>query len=149
MSSRLNREAFERLVAEDIAWAESHPRTLERDHVVDILRDAPRLYYGPTNAEPIVEPRLPWRDVTNHAHPRAAGRMALIFEAKLENLTVEVQRFTHQCPGWYVTCHAVSASALLVRACAEPTDHDGAKRAAVDLVRQRLREMLAAIGRGR
>lgn len=46
MSSRMNRDAFERLSAEDIAWAEAQPRTLERDHVIDILRGAPDLYYG-------------------------------------------------------------------------------------------------------
>ena len=43
----LNRAAYERLIAEDIAWLEAQPRTLERDHVVAVLRDSARLYYGP------------------------------------------------------------------------------------------------------
>lgn len=57
MSSRLNREAFERLIAENIAWTEAQPRSLERDHLVAILRDSARLYYE-------VEPAVDARDKT-------------------------------------------------------------------------------------
>lgn len=35
---RLNRRAYEGLIAEDLAWLESVPRTLERDHVIAIVK---------------------------------------------------------------------------------------------------------------
>lgn len=45
MPTTLNRKAFEKLVEEDIEWLLKQPRTLERDHVEQILRDAPAKYY--------------------------------------------------------------------------------------------------------
>jgi hypothetical protein len=45
MTMKLNRNAFEQLVREDIAWLEQQPRTLERDHCIGILKDSPTLYY--------------------------------------------------------------------------------------------------------
>lgn len=42
----MNREAFERLIEENIAWLLKQPRTLERDHIEHILRDASNAYYG-------------------------------------------------------------------------------------------------------
>lgn len=35
---RLNRSAYEQLIEEDVAWCEQQPRTLERDHVILVLR---------------------------------------------------------------------------------------------------------------
>lgn len=34
----INRDAHRRLIDDDIAWLETVPRTLERDHVLSILR---------------------------------------------------------------------------------------------------------------
>jgi hypothetical protein len=48
MTTKLTRDAFEKLIAEDLAWLLQQPRTLERDHVADLLRDASRLYYPAT-----------------------------------------------------------------------------------------------------
>ncbi|HAM42001.1 MAG TPA: hypothetical protein DCP69_11920 [Candidatus Omnitrophica bacterium] len=36
--SALNREAYQRIIEEDIGWLNTHPRTLERDHIVHVLR---------------------------------------------------------------------------------------------------------------
>lgn len=36
--ARLNKDAYKKLIAEDIAWLEEQPRTLERDHTIDVLR---------------------------------------------------------------------------------------------------------------
>ncbi|HYE57386.1 MAG TPA: hypothetical protein VD948_02725 [Rhodothermales bacterium] len=45
---RLNRPAYEKLIAEDIAWLEkSAPDTLERKHILVVLRASVDLYYGP------------------------------------------------------------------------------------------------------
>lgn len=54
MVSKLTREAYERLIAEDIAWLMQQPRTLERDHIKAILEHAVEYEYGP-----------PWRPVHN------------------------------------------------------------------------------------
>ena len=40
MSMRLTRWAYESLVAENIAWLKTMPRTLERDHILMILAEA-------------------------------------------------------------------------------------------------------------
>lgn len=45
MTMKLNRSAYEQLVREDIAWLEQQPRTLEREHIIGILKDSPTLYY--------------------------------------------------------------------------------------------------------
>jgi len=37
MSCRLNRQAYQRLIQEDIDWLLRQPRSLERDHVHEIL----------------------------------------------------------------------------------------------------------------
>jgi hypothetical protein len=51
MPTRLNQDAYQRLVDEDLAWLREQPRTLEREHVELIVRDSVRLYYpvGPGN----------------------------------------------------------------------------------------------------
>lgn len=41
----LTQDAFKNLVDGDIEWLERQPRTLEREHILMILRDAVRLYY--------------------------------------------------------------------------------------------------------
>jgi hypothetical protein len=35
---RLNKAGYEQLVNEDIAWLEKIPRTLERDHIIAVLK---------------------------------------------------------------------------------------------------------------
>ncbi len=38
MSQRLNRAGYEKLIAEDIEWLMKQPRTLEREHILCVLR---------------------------------------------------------------------------------------------------------------
>lgn len=45
MSRKLTREAFRKLIAEDIAWLEQQPRTLERDHIIMALQESERFHY--------------------------------------------------------------------------------------------------------
>lgn len=40
MSGRMNRQGYQQLVDEDIAWLKTVPRTLERDHILMILERA-------------------------------------------------------------------------------------------------------------
>lgn len=44
--NRLNRPAYEKLIAENIEWLKTMPRTLERDHILVVLQDSPNVYYG-------------------------------------------------------------------------------------------------------
>jgi hypothetical protein len=50
VSSPLNRSAFEAAIAEDVEWLKRQPDSLERRHILMILRDAPELYYGDASA---------------------------------------------------------------------------------------------------
>lgn len=53
MSGKLTRAAFQQLIAEDIAWLEAQPRTLEREHVIQAVREAERYYYEDAQDEAI------------------------------------------------------------------------------------------------
>jgi site-specific DNA-methyltransferase (adenine-specific) len=46
MVMTLNRQAFQQVVDEDLAWLAQQPRTLERDHVEQLVRDAVEQYYA-------------------------------------------------------------------------------------------------------
>jgi hypothetical protein len=45
MAGKLNRHAFENLVAEDLDWLLGQPRCLEREHIAGILRECVGHYY--------------------------------------------------------------------------------------------------------
>jgi hypothetical protein len=47
MSFKMSRSAYQKLIDEDIAWLMEQPRTLERDHIVQILRHSVETYYEP------------------------------------------------------------------------------------------------------
>lgn len=47
MPTKLNRSAYEQLVAEDLAWLDQQPRSLERDHIRVIVQASVNLIYGP------------------------------------------------------------------------------------------------------
>ena len=57
MSMRLTRWAYESLVAEDIAWLKTMPRTLERDHILMILGEAVRYEYDSDYAQGVADER--------------------------------------------------------------------------------------------
>ena len=52
MSGPVTRAAFERLIAEDVAWLRQQPATLERDHILQILERAVEMYYPPPPTGP-------------------------------------------------------------------------------------------------
>ena len=45
MSSKITKEAYEKLIAEDIEWLEKQPHSLENDHIKAIVRDSVNFYY--------------------------------------------------------------------------------------------------------
>lgn len=45
MSGKITRIAFRQLITEDIVWLEAQPRTLEREHIIVIVRESERYYY--------------------------------------------------------------------------------------------------------
>jgi hypothetical protein len=56
MSGIITREACRDALVEDLAWLEKQPRTLERDHIIDIVRNSVDRYYGePPIAQPEAE----------------------------------------------------------------------------------------------
>lgn len=47
MSSKMHRDSYEALVKDNLAWLEAQPRTLERDHIMMIVRQSVEHYYPP------------------------------------------------------------------------------------------------------
>ena len=37
MEMKVNREAYQKLIDEDIEWLSKQPRSLERDHIVSVI----------------------------------------------------------------------------------------------------------------
>ena len=42
----INREAYQKLIDEDIEWLLKQPRSLERDHIVNVLKNSVEWVYG-------------------------------------------------------------------------------------------------------
>lgn len=53
MGTKLNKNGYSKLIAEDIEWLLDQPRSLERDHIHDVLKESINLIYDnakePTN----------------------------------------------------------------------------------------------------
>lgn len=71
MGTTMNRSAFEKLIAENIAWLEQQPRTLERDHIIDICRHAPDMYYGKRDEDGLIT--AVWNPARHAFAPMAPG----------------------------------------------------------------------------
>ena len=46
MGMMVNSEAYQKLIDEDIEWILKQPRTLERDHIVSVLKNSVERLYG-------------------------------------------------------------------------------------------------------
>ena len=44
MEMKVNREAYRKLIDEDIEWILKQPRSLERDHIVSVLKNSVEWY---------------------------------------------------------------------------------------------------------
>lgn len=47
MTGKLTRDAYRRLIEEDLQWLMKQPRTLERSHIAEIIKASERNEYGP------------------------------------------------------------------------------------------------------
>ena len=46
MEMMINREDYQKLIDEDIEWILKQPRSLERDHIVSVLKNSVERIYG-------------------------------------------------------------------------------------------------------
>ena len=46
MGMIVNREAYQKLIDEDIEWLLKQPRSLERDHIISVLKKSVERLYG-------------------------------------------------------------------------------------------------------
>lgn len=60
MAGKVNRHAYQTMIDQDVAWLESMPRTLERDHAIMIVKDSVRAYYDRAGSCP--EHPMPGKD---------------------------------------------------------------------------------------
>ena len=47
MSHKLSPDAYKKLIDEDLAWLAAQPRTLERDHIIEIVKASLNHEYPP------------------------------------------------------------------------------------------------------
>ena len=45
MTMPVNRETYSKLIEEDLVWLNKQPRSLEREHVAEVLKDSITLLY--------------------------------------------------------------------------------------------------------
>lgn len=45
MGTNMNSDAYRKLIDEDLEWLNKQPRTLEREHIKQIVEDSINLYY--------------------------------------------------------------------------------------------------------
>ena len=92
--SRLTRDAYARLVEEDLAWLRSLPRSLERDHVIEIVVASVDIYYlRPRRIrlflddvrDPPADGRGPWTVARTVAEARCYLLGGLVEEASLDH----------------------------------------------------------------
>jgi hypothetical protein len=62
MAMRLNRKAYEELIAGDVEWCEQHPYTLERQHTIAVLKRSVDHEYPPTDIAAIA---AAWKALAN------------------------------------------------------------------------------------
>jgi len=78
MAGTLTRHAYEELIEEDLRWLESLPRTLERDHVIMIVRASADHEYGATKVVE-AEKVYPWtRSCNRHTDCDKADRDTIL-----------------------------------------------------------------------
>ena len=46
MGMKVNREAYQKLIDEDIEWLLKQPRSLEREHIVSVFKNSVERLYG-------------------------------------------------------------------------------------------------------
>lgn len=84
MTMDINREAYQKLVDEDVAWIEAQPRTLERDHVIDIVKHSVSAIYDGKKFKDYTHQRLSElgapHEVPESEHTKAGCRVGGRFD---------------------------------------------------------------------
>jgi len=89
MPTTLNKEAFQKLVDEDIDWLRKQPRTLEREHVEEIVRDYGRIRELEAEVVRLTEEAAAWQSFYGiNWHDRAKKAEAEV--KRLTEVVVEV-----------------------------------------------------------
>lgn len=66
MSSKMNKAAYQQLIAEDLAWLGKQPRTLEREHIKLIIQRSVMHEYETANEHAIREAKEVEERARNH-----------------------------------------------------------------------------------
>ena len=74
----MTREAYAKIIAEDIAWCEAQPRTLERDHTILVLRQSIAAEYPRPLSDEAARAMFRQLNVDVHGAPLEAELVALI-----------------------------------------------------------------------
>lgn len=81
MSFKMSRSAYQKLIDEDIAWLMEQPRTLEHDHIVQVLRYSVDMHH-PVAARAVClgatctcRPRADWADRNDTSREACGGGM--------------------------------------------------------------------------
>ncbi len=62
-NNRMNRAAYEQMICEDVEWLAQQPRTLERDHIMLVLRVSADHEYAATPRPPAPPDPLRWHPI--------------------------------------------------------------------------------------
>ena len=88
MSTQINKAAYQQLIDEDMTWLLKQTRTLERDHIEQILRNTVDCYYPTeksTNSVVVIS-KTPDPSVIKHVVCRNCG-------AKLQYVPNDIKRY--------------------------------------------------------
>lgn len=116
MSTRISKAAYQRLIDEDLVWLLRQPRTLERNHIEQILRQSVESYYptGKSNNSVVVISKTPDPSVVKCVICRNCG-------VKLQYVPNDVKRhdgkdYTGGADGrTWVDCPNCNKEAVLTR----------------------------------
>lgn len=118
MTTMLNRRTYQQMVDEDLRWLLAQPRTLERDHIEQIVRDSVAVYY-PANRGDYADVRDDDRPATTRQY--ASGtREARYVEHVLTPLARAVQERVEEAVR---ICGAVGYPNGIKRVCELEKDH--------------------------
>ena len=62
MGTMMNRDAYQKLVDENIEWLMKQPRSLERDHIVEIVKCSVGMIYDPPRKRNFCERLTPKKE---------------------------------------------------------------------------------------
>ena len=87
--SRINRQAYEKLIAENIEWLKTIPQTLEREHTIEVLKwSIGELYDGPMKGNTEIDRPL-LAEIDRLKNELRSARVNLVASERLRELIPE------------------------------------------------------------